>query len=459
MLTLCGSLAVSAQSGKTYTEDLVVTINGESTEPQKTTVTVVDNNDSTIDFRLENFSLIAGEDTMGVGNIVVEKLPVTRLTDDCRTFTFNDSIVIAEGSDPSVEMWLGPMLGKVPLALRGKVTDDRLYVSIDIDMMSTLQQMIYVTLGTNDFPATQYSDSLVVTINGESTAPMLTTVSVVKESESAIDFRLENFSLIAGEDTLGVGNIVVSDLTLTDGKDGIREFTFNDSIVITEGTDTTVDAWLGPMLGKVPLQMKGRITDDKLYVTIGIDMMGTLGQVIYVRLGDDNFPKFYTATFVVDNDTVGVQRLKEGEPIEVPVMEEREGYTFLWKNLPVEITGDTVIVGSYVPNIYKVYYKVGDEVYKEFEVAYGESLPDAPDYTPEDTPEFTYVFEGWQGDTFATMPAHDVTYTALIKATPTGISDIAASAKGAQAYDLQGRRVQRLSKGIYVINGRKVMVK
>ena len=453
------SLLAGAQAMKTYTENLVVSINGESTEPQKTMVTVVENTDGTIDFRLENFSLVSGEATMPVGNIVLTGLPVDSLTGDCKTFAFNDSIVIAEGSDSTVEMWLGPMLGDVPLVMRGKMTDSRLYVSIDIDMMATLGQIIKVTLGINDFPASAYTENLVVTINDESTEPAPTTVQVVQNAGGTIDFRLENFSLVSGEATMPVGNIVLSDLPVAWDKDGIREFAFNDSIVITEGSDSTVEMWLGPMLGSVPLAMKGRMTEDKLYVTIDIDMMATLGQIIKVVLGDNNFPKYYVATFVAEGDTVSTQRLLEGDSIVAPAMAEREGYTFQWQNLPDHITADTVIVGSYVANIYKVYYKVGDEVYKEYGVAYGEALPEAPAYTPQSDEEYIYTFEGWQGDTYTTMPAHDVTYTAIIKATPTGISGIAAGEVKGDVRDLQGRRVQRMTKGIYVVNGRKVMVK
>lgn len=462
LFSLCSTLLAGAQVEKTYTENLVVTINDDSTEPQSTTVTVVDHGDGTIDFVLNNFMLQAGGAAIGVGNIVVSGLSTSQLTADCRTFTFNDSITITPGDDPNVDAdaWLGPLLGNVPLVLKGKMTDERLYVSIDIDMMEAIQQVIYVKLGTNDFPATEYTDNLVVTINDASTEPQPTTVSVVKNGEDNIDFVLSNFVLQAGDEVMGVGNIVVSDLALTEGQDGIKEFVFNGSITIAPGDDPNVDMWLGPMLGNVPLVMKGRLNEDKLYVTIDIDMMESIQQVIYVKFGDENFPKYYTATFIVDEDTVSIQRLKEGSAIEAPVMPEREGYTFQWGEMPETIEADTVIVGSYVPNVYTIYYKVGEEVFAQVEVRYGEALPEAPVYTPESNSEFIYTFEGWEGDTYETMPAHDVTYTAKIKSTPTAIDGIAADGKATgKVYDLQGRRVLRAVRGIYVIDGRKVMVK
>ena len=152
LFALCCPLLMSAQSERNYTDDLVVTINGASSDPQKATVTVVDNGDGTIDFHLDNFSLTQGEDVMDVGNIVVKGLVTTPLAADCRAFTYNGSIQITAGNDPDVDFWMGSMLGDVPLALSGKMTDDRLYVSIDIDMMASIHQIIYVKFGTDDFP-------------------------------------------------------------------------------------------------------------------------------------------------------------------------------------------------------------------------------------------------------------------------------------------------------------------
>ena len=141
-------------------------------------------------------------------------------------------------------------------------------------------------------------------------------------------------------------------------------------------------------------------------------------------------------------------------------MEEREGYTFAWdKELTVMPAEATTIIGIFTANIYKVTYMDGETVVASYEVAYGESLPEAPVYNREDDQEYTYTFEGWQGDVFTTMPAHDVVYTAIIKSTPTAIDAILASDGQLKVYDLQGRRVERPVKGIYVINGKKVMIK
>ena len=51
LFALCGM----AQSERIYQEPLVVTVNGESSEPQTATLSVTDNGDGTINFTLKNF--------------------------------------------------------------------------------------------------------------------------------------------------------------------------------------------------------------------------------------------------------------------------------------------------------------------------------------------------------------------------------------------------------------------
>ena len=50
-------------------------------------------------------------------------------------------------------MWMGPMFGEIPMNLKGKMNDEKLYVTIDIDMQETIGQVVYVQLGTDDFSA------------------------------------------------------------------------------------------------------------------------------------------------------------------------------------------------------------------------------------------------------------------------------------------------------------------
>ena len=154
----CMSLApIAAQN---YNEQLIVTINGESTDSIPAAITVVEREDGLIDFTLTNFMLVTGEDAMPIGNIKLVGIEVTA-HDSYTEIKTSQNIVIEPGDIPNVpaESWLGQYLGEVPIALEGILTDTRLYATIDIDMMASLGQVIQVVVGN----ATNTSISQTVT--------------------------------------------------------------------------------------------------------------------------------------------------------------------------------------------------------------------------------------------------------------------------------------------------------
>ena len=129
-----------------------------------------------------------------------------------------------------------------------------------------------------------YTDNLVVTIDGESTEPQETTISVAENADGTYCLSLNNF-VLGG--MIQVGNIVVDNIQATE-ENGIKSFATLQNILITAGEGNT-DEWLGPLLGEVPVDLKGYMNDEQLYCTIGIDMTATLGQVITVTFGTDSF--------------------------------------------------------------------------------------------------------------------------------------------------------------------------
>jgi len=307
---LCAFISIlgMAQNEKVYTEQLLVTINGETSEPQDASVSVVDNGNSTINFVLQNFFLGAGNDQMAIGNVNVENIPITEGKDGLRYFTFEGPITIQPGTVEGVEMWMGPMVGEIPLKLQGKMNDEKLYVTIDIDMQAVLQQIIYVQLGTDEFPSQKteriYTEQLLVTVDGETSEPQDASISVVDNGNGTINFVLQNFFLGAGNDQMAIGNVNVENIPVTEGKDGLLYFTFEGPITIQPGTVEGVEMWMGPMIGEIPLKLQGKMNDEKLYVTIDIDMSF---QVVHVELGTDEFPsqkteRIYTEQLLVTVD-------------------------------------------------------------------------------------------------------------------------------------------------------------
>ncbi len=135
---------------KTYTDDLIVSVNGQSISPQSTTVLVEYNEDGTINFNLKNFMLVEEGNEIPVGNIFVEKLKLTP-EDNTQSFVYDDDLQITPGDMEGMSEgeWYGPVIGPIPLNLSGKMNDDKLYVVIDIDL-DGLQ--VHVTFGSDDFP-------------------------------------------------------------------------------------------------------------------------------------------------------------------------------------------------------------------------------------------------------------------------------------------------------------------
>ena len=165
----------------------------------------------------------------------------------------------------------------------------------------------------------------------------------------------------------------------------------------------------------------------------------------------------YLVTFTVDGAVIASDSLEYGTAITVPTMPEREGYTFSgWSEVAETVPAHNVTYdASYTANTYKVYYFVGATLVHTAEVAYGEAIPE---YIYEPTAEGD-VFLGWIGETYETMPAHDVTYTANID---DAIEQLTIDKSQLTIYDLKGRKVtdtENLKGGIYIVNGKKVVIK
>lgn len=148
--------------------------------------------------------------------------------------------------------------------------------------MRKLSTLFCAVLMTLSAMATDYKGNLTVSINGEgSTQPA--TISIV-ENAGKYNLSILNFMLGEGESVLPVGNIVIENVTGAVAGN-LTTLYVNKNITIQKGNvaDIADDAWLGPMLGEVPVKMSSSFnTNGFLGVNIDIDMVSTLGQVIKV---------------------------------------------------------------------------------------------------------------------------------------------------------------------------------
>lgn len=164
----------------------------------------------------------------------------------------------------------------------------------------------------------------------------------------------------------------------------------------------------------------------------------------------------YIIAFLVDGVAIKADTLAYGRDISLPEEPVKEGHTFSgWSEVPETMPANNITVsGSFVVNKYNVYYYVGEQLVHTEEVAYGAAMP-SYEYEPSNGD----IFNGWDGEHYDTMPAHDVIYIANITSS---ISLLQGSDRKLVVYDLNGRRImdmESLKSGLYIINGKKVLVK
>ena len=281
------SVFFSETEGMVYTEQLLVTINGNPTEPRMADVTVYYNPDGTVNFELKNFFFNLEGFEAPVGTIYVENIPAREGDDGLLYLEYDGSITIQDGDLEGIDTWVGPMLGPIDVSLRGKMSEDKLFVTID--MPNAMGQAVFVQLGTDNFGAEGkvYTEQLLVSINGQPTEPRMADVTVYDNSDGTVNFELKNFFFNLEGYEAPVGTIFVENIPAREGEDGLLYLEYDGSITIQNGDLEGVGTWVGPLLGPIDISLRGKMSEDKLFVTI--DMPNAMGQAVFVQLGSDDF--------------------------------------------------------------------------------------------------------------------------------------------------------------------------
>lgn len=154
LLSFCMAACALFATAKDYTDNLTVTIDGQTTPVGQTVVSVTDNEDGTVLISLKDFSLL-GE--INVGTINVEDVPVTE-EDGYKSFALEDkAISVVDGDNPDV-IWNPTFFDGLPIDISGKFTDDKFYCELDLTFVAgETQQIIHVTFGTDDFTSSVLS--------------------------------------------------------------------------------------------------------------------------------------------------------------------------------------------------------------------------------------------------------------------------------------------------------------
>lgn len=127
----------------------------------------------------------------------------------------------------------------------------------------------------------EYKNGLSVSINENCTAPQSATYKVVTKPNGDVSLVLRNFMLGSGEYADPVGNIVLDKVTVKGNR-----YTTNQVIQISAGDDPdySEEDWIGPALGDVPVVLDGTLHDGRLDATLDIKMPGQVIKVVLAPL-------------------------------------------------------------------------------------------------------------------------------------------------------------------------------
>ena len=175
-----------------------------------------------------------------------------------------------------------------------------------------------------------------------------------------------------------------------------------------------------------------------------------------------NTPTTYTLTYMVDGQVYMIFNYASGTPIAQVELPTKDGYTFSgWGIVPSTMPARNITInGSFSKNaLYKITYMVDGEVYKTIRYDYRDIITPEPEPTKDG-----YTFSGWSWIP-KKMPDEDVTITGTF--TPsTGVETAVGSGRPFDVYIVTGRKVRSqvtslkgLKKGVYIVEGKKVVVK
>lgn len=428
---LCTIVAALGATAQTFTDNLLITVDGETSDPQEATVLFTDNGDGTCNFTLLNFCLGSGEEALPVGNIELKNLPLSAAEGGLRSFAYNDNLLITAGNLPGVaeEDWFGPQLGEIPLELSGKVAANKIYVLIDINL-ELFGQIVRVTFGDDNFP----------------TGPVAGEKSGIYLRGTFNDWGTTDEAEFLTTSVAGVYEI--KDLTFANGSDGFKvadakwdAINFGGNGTLTIGQPYTLVAGGGNIkfptaneykCSVITLDMNAKtltiVGEEGGKVVENVDFISLAGTPEFIGAEWDPAAEAGRMTETTDEFFGGVFRTFEWSKMSVPAGEHQFKFT---ANGSWSISWGVADEFAFDQEIQSV--RGGENIY--FKLAEAADLKVELTVYPADLANAKYK---------------------VTNLTVDGIETIVAEGT-INLFDLQGRSVRRAQNGVVIANGRKMV--
>ncbi|MBQ4525896.1 MAG: InlB B-repeat-containing protein [Bacteroidaceae bacterium] len=315
--------------------------------------------------------------------------------------------------------------------------------------------------GWSEIPATMPAQD--VTVEGSFTVNSFRLVYLLDGAEYSVDSIAYGTELVLKESLTKEGHTFSgwSEIPATMPADDVTiegKFTVNSYrlVYLLDGAEYSVDsiAYGTELVQKESLTKEGHTFSDwsEIPATMPAQDVTVEGTFTINR---------YTLLYMVDGAEYKTVELEYGASIIAEAVPAKEGHTFSgWSEIPATMPAqDLTVTGSFTVNSYTITYKVDGEVYATEEVAYGEVivLKEAPE-------KDGYIFSGWS-EVPETMPAEDLEVTGSFASSIKAV----ITKTHVDVYSLQGMLLKRqilvdelkneLPQGIYIVDGKKILVK
>lgn len=272
------ALMALAVNATTFTDNLVVSVYGQTVEMPNTVVEVneAEGSNDLYNITLKNFTFqLNATSAIPLGDIAIDNVKGT---------TYGTGLTKFDETQKDITITLGN--ASVTLKKGSAMKGDKLYLDLAIVALNDLT--VGATFGNDNF-SLEYTDDLTVTAMGSTMPTQKATINATKQADGKYTLSLKNFTLGEGENVImSVGTVEMKDIDATVDENGTIKLSTSQTVTIQAGDDPNV-TW---SLEGVPVDVKmtGELTDDKLLAHILIHYVmipGTFEMDIDVAFGYD----------------------------------------------------------------------------------------------------------------------------------------------------------------------------